>query len=245
MHYKLTKDLERGQANHGWLHSKHSFSYAGYINFEAIRFGALRALNEDKIAPGFGLSTHKHKEMEIISIPLQGTLKHTLEDGEDLELGVGEYLVLSSGTGIKHSENNSSLSQELKFIQLWIHPETLSTEPKIQTSSYKQKDLKDCFYPLVAPKIFNTPRIEQNAWIYLSNFTESFRKTYYLNKASHGIYVFVLEGTLWVGTQKLCEKDGIAISKVDSVPFLAETYSSFIIVEVPLYIPPRQRPGIN
>ena len=139
----------RGEANHGWLHAKHSFSFANYFNPERIQFGALRVLNDDTVAPGMGFGTHPHDNMEIINIPLEGALEHkdSMENVGVIE--ADEIQVMSAGTGVYHSEYNRNKDQAVSLLQIWVFPNEQNVEPR-----YDQKNIKDlkkvnALYPVV------------------------------------------------------------------------------------------------
>ena len=173
----------RGAANHGWLQAKHSFSFANYYNSERVQFGALRVLNDDIIAPGMGFGTHPHDNMEIITIPLDGTLEH--KDSLD-NIGVietDEIQVMSAGSGVYHSEYNKNKDQSVSLLQIWVFPNKKNVTPR-----YDQKNIKDLkkvnsFYPIVTPNQ-NGPGmwIHQDAWFHLGEFDKETRINYNINK---------------------------------------------------------------
>jgi quercetin 2,3-dioxygenase len=120
----------RGNANHGWLHSRHTFSFANYYNPERMHFGVLRVLNDDFVAPGQGFGTHPHENMEIISIPLEGDLEHEDSMGNTSVIKSGDVQVMSAGSGITHSEYNSSKEDPVKFLQIWVFPKVKNVTPR-------------------------------------------------------------------------------------------------------------------
>lgn len=155
------KAASRGHANHGWLDSYHSFSFGSYHNPERMNFGALRVLNDDTVAPGRGFGTHPHRDMEIISIPLEGDLKHTDSMGNVAVIREGDIQVLSAGTGISHSEYNKNQDQEVKFLQIWIFPNKQGVSPRYGQTSIGELAKKDEFYQIVSPNA-----AEQGVWIH-------------------------------------------------------------------------------
>ena len=132
---------DRGFANHGWLQANHSFSFANFFNPEKIQFGALRVLNDDIIAPSMGFSTHPHDNMEIITIPLKGTLKHKDSMGNKWEMvEAGEVQVMSAGSGVQHSEMNAKTDEYLNLFQIWIFPDKKNVTPRYDQKHYKAED---------------------------------------------------------------------------------------------------------
>ena len=132
----------RGHANHGWLKSHHSFSFANYYNPEKIHFGALRVLNDDYVAPGMGFGEHPHQNMEIISIPLEGDLEHKDSMGNITVIKHGDIQVMSAGTGVYHSEYNKSKSNAVKFLQIWVIPNKQNVTPRYDQITLKKEEAK-------------------------------------------------------------------------------------------------------
>src|ERR1035437_10054946 len=126
----LHKANTRGDADHGWLHSKHTFSFANYNNPDRMHFGLLRVLNDDQVAPGMGFSTHHHDNMEIISIPLEGDLEHKDSMGNSTVIRNGDIQVMSAGSGISHSEYNKNRDKPVKFLQIWVFPDKQNVKPR-------------------------------------------------------------------------------------------------------------------
>jgi redox-sensitive bicupin YhaK (pirin superfamily) len=132
---RLHKSNTRGEADFGWLKAKHTFSFGSYYNPERVQFGALRVLNDDIVAPAMGFNTHPHDNMEIITIPLEGGVKHRDSMGNEAIVKAGEVQVMSAGTGIKHSEHNASQKDPLKLLQIWVLPNKKNVEPRYQQIS--------------------------------------------------------------------------------------------------------------
>ncbi len=126
----LHKASSRGHANHGWLDSHHTFSFANYYNPERMHFGVLRVLNDDVVAAGRGFGTHPHDNMEIISIPLEGDLEHKDSMNNKAVIKQGDVQVMSAGTGVFHSEYNKNADQEVRFLQIWVFPNKRDVEPR-------------------------------------------------------------------------------------------------------------------
>src|SRR5210317_195033 len=172
MNTVLHKANTRGIANHGWLNSHHSFSFANYYNPERMHFGVLRVLNDDVVAPGKGFGTHPHDNMEIVSIPLEGDLEHKDSMGNSATIKQGDVQVMSAGTGVFHSEFNKNEDSEVKFLQIWIFPREKNVEPRYDQVSLRDIEKKNQFYQVLSPnKDDKGVWIHQDAWFNLGNFT--------------------------------------------------------------------------
>ncbi len=141
----LHKANSRGHANHGWLNSYHTFSFAGYYDPARMHFGVLRVLNDDTVAAGMGFGTHPHENMEIISIPLSGDLKHKDSLGNEAIIQQGDIQVMSAGTGISHSEMNANHDKEVKFLQIWVFPNKKNVEPRYDQLTMDESKMKNHF----------------------------------------------------------------------------------------------------
>ncbi len=224
----------RGEANHGWLQAKHSFSFANYFNPERIQFGALRVLNDDTVAPGMGFGTHPHDNMEIITIPLEGALEH--KDSMD-NVGVieaDEIQVMSAGTGVYHSEYNRNKDQALSLLQIWVFPKEQNVKPR-----YDQKNIKDLkkvntLYPVVTPDP-EAPGmwIHQDAWFYMGDFDTPTELEYDLHKKGNGVYAFLIEGTAEVAGESLQKRDALGVWDTDRFSLKANPHSRILLIEVP------------
>ena len=225
----------RGAADHGWLQAKHSFSFANYYNSERVQFGALRVLNDDIIAPGMGFGTHPHDNMEIITIPLDGTLEH--KDSLD-NIGVietDEIQVMSAGSGVYHSEYNKNKDQSVSLLQIWVFPNKKNVTPR-----YDQKNIKDLkkvnsFFPIVTPNQ-NGPGmwIHQDAWFHLGEFDKETRINYNINKKGNGVYAFLIEGSVQIDGESLEKRDALGIWDTEKFELLANQNSRILLIEVPL-----------
>ena len=225
----------RGAADHGWLQAKHSFSFANYYDSERVQFGALRVLNDDIIAPGMGFGTHPHDNMEIITIPLDGTLEH--KDSMD-NIGVietDEIQVMSAGSGVYHSEYNKNKDQSVSLLQIWVFPNKKNVTPR-----YDQKNIKDLkkansFYPIVTPKQ-NGPGmwIHQDAWFHLGEFDKETRINYNINKKGNGVYAFIIEGSVQIDGESLEKRDALGIWDTEKFELLVNQNSRVLLIEVPL-----------
>jgi redox-sensitive bicupin YhaK (pirin superfamily) len=233
----IDKSNSRGFANHGWLKSYHTFSFASYQNPERMNFGALRVLNDDLVQPKMGFGTHPHQNMEIISIPLKGALSHQDSMGNKRAINVGEVQVMSAGTGLTHSEFNDSSSEETNFLQLWIIPEEMGVIPNYEQRLFDASDRKNKLQTVVAPKDKlegDALPISQQAYIYRTDLDSNFSLSLNMKSKNNGYYIFVVEGSVEIGDTNLDSRDAIGITETDEVGIKAKLNSSLIIIEVPM-----------
>ncbi len=231
----LHKADTRGDANHGWLHSKHSFSFANYYNPERMHFGVLRVLNDDIVAPGMGFGTHPHDNMEIISIPLEGDLEHKDSMGNVTVIRNGDIQVMSAGTGIQHSEYNKNKDIKVKFLQIWVYPNKRNVTPRYDQITLNLADRKNKLQQILSPNQDDSGVwIHQNAWFHLADFDKGFSTEYKLKLSSNGLYIFNLSGDLKVNDQVINSRDGLGIWDTDSIQISAQSNSEFLIMEVPM-----------
>jgi len=234
----IHKSDSRGFANHGWLKSHHTFSFASYQNPERMSFGALRVLNDDIVQPKMGFGTHPHQNMEIISIPLKGALSHKDSMGNKRAIEVGEVQVMSAGTGLTHSEFNDSKTDEVNFLQLWIMPQELGVKPNYEQRNFSSEGKQNQLQTLVAPldKLEdNALPINQQAYIYKSNLEAENTISLNVKSTSNGFYIFVVEGEIEVANTTLDKRDAIGVSETEVLEIKANTNSELIIVEVPMH----------
>ena len=225
----------RGHANHGWLNSHHTFSFANYYNPERMNFGVLRVLNDDTVAASRGFREHPHDNMEIISIPLEGDLQHKDSMGNVATIKEGEVQVMSAGTGVRHSEFNKNKDKEVKFLQIWIFPRERSVTPRYDQVSIKEIAKENTFYQILSPnKDDQGVWINQDAWFHLGNFEPNKTTSYKLKKEGNGVYVFVLDGLVEVAGQKLSKRDGFGIWNTNDFDFKSFTNSRVLLMEVPM-----------
>lgn len=231
------KSETRGFANHGWLKSYHTFSFASYQNAERMNFGALRVLNDDVVQPKMGFGTHPHQNMEIISIPLKGALSHKDSMGNKRAIEVGEVQVMSAGTGLTHSEFNDSTTDEVNFLQLWIIPEEMSVKPNYEQRKFDIENQNNTLQTVVAPKdklIDNALPISQQAYIYRANLDSEQNIELQVKSGQNGFYVFVVDGEVEVAGNKLNNRDAIGVYETESIEIQASKNSELVIIEVPM-----------
>jgi redox-sensitive bicupin YhaK (pirin superfamily) len=238
MKYKIYKANERGTADHGWLKANFSFSFAHYYNPQNINFGALRVLNDDYIAGGMGFGTHPHDNMEIISIPLKGALKHRDSmSNKWIPLHTGEVQVMSAGTGIQHSEMNNHPTEEVNLFQIWIIPQEQNVIPKYDQKKFEKSERKNTLQTLVSS--INNPvegslTIHQNAKIARIDLDEGSSFTYKLTTETNGVYVMVINGELTINNKVLTKRDAIGIEQTTSFKIETNSKSELLFIEVPM-----------
>lgn len=231
----LHKANTRGNANHGWLQSYHTFSFANYYNPERMNFGALRVLNDDTVQAGMGFGTHPHRDMEIISIPLQGDLEHKDSMGNTTVIKNGDIQVMSAGTGVQHSEYNKNRDSLVKFLQIWVIPNKPGVTPRYDQITLNPADRKNTLQQILSPNPDDAGVwIHQDAWFFLGDLDAGFTTTYNLNKKGNGIYAFVLSGKLTIAGQQLETRDGFGIWDTDSFEISATEKSEVLLMEVPI-----------
>ena len=243
----LHKADTRGHADHGWLSSWQSFSFAGYYNPERIQFGMLRVLNDDKVEGGKGFGAHPHDNMEIISIPLSGSLVHEDNLGNKKFVSAGEIQVMSTGKGVFHSEYNGSPSLPAEFLQIWVFPNRLNVTPRYDQIQLDRSAEHNALQQVISPfpgvkepldgkkhKDQGT-WIYQDAWFHLGTFDEGRDAQYSLKKKGNGIYLFVIDGAFLLDGHKLGTRDGLGITGTDTLNLKAtEAASRILIMEVPM-----------
>lgn len=231
----LHKANTRGHANHGWLDSHHTFSFAGYHNPTRVNFGALRVLNDDIVTGGMGFGQHPHDNMEIVSIPLKGALEHGDNTGGRGIIKSGEVQIMSAGSGIVHSEKNASKTEAVNFLQIWVFPKERDIKPRYDQKVFASADRHNELQAIISPeKDSNGLWINQDAWFVLGNFSKDFSTEYTLNKNSNGVYAFVIEGDVTINEQKLNKRDGLGVWDTDKISITADTDAEILLIEVPM-----------
>jgi redox-sensitive bicupin YhaK (pirin superfamily) len=234
----LHKADTRGHANHGWLDSHHSFSFANYYNPDRMHFGALRVLNDDRVDPGMGFGTHPHDNMEIISIPLEGDLEHKDSMGNTTIIKNGDIQVMSAGTGIQHSEFNKNSDRLTKFLQIWLFPNKRNVTPRYDQITLNINDRHNKLQQILSPSSEDEGVwINQDAWFHLGKFDNNFTTNYALKKKENGVYIFVLKGDISINDQKLNERDGLGIWDIESFNITSNSQDAeILLMEVPMVI---------
>lgn len=231
----LHKAETRGNANQGWLHSRHTFSFANYHNAERMHFGALRVLNDDSVEAGMGFGTHPHDNMEIISIPLEGDLEHKDSMGNISVIKNGDVQVMSAGTGIYHSEYNKNKDKLVKFLQIWVYPNKQNVTPRYAQITLNSADRHNKLQQILSPNPDDEGVwIYQNAWFHLGKLDEGVDLTYNLKSKGNGVYSFVLSGNVTIYDQQLSSRDGYGVWDTDTVSIKANSETELLLMEVPM-----------
>lgn len=232
----IHKASERGAKQISWLKSYHSFSFGDYQDPNKMSFGLLRVLNDDYVEPGMGFGMHGHENMEIVSIPLYGSLNHQDSMGNDAVIKTGDVQIMSAGTGIRHAEFNGSKAEPVKFLQIWVFPKEYNIEPRYDQKSFQEEDKHNQFLTVVSPDQENEQAvwINQDAWFSLANLDAGKELEYKLNGEHTGVYVFVLQGKLGVAEQVLDNRDAIGVYDTEAVAVKAHLDTKLLVIEVPM-----------
>ncbi len=226
----------RGHANHGWLNTHHTFSFASYHDPERMHFGVLRVLNDDEVVAGRGFGSHPHDNMEIISIPLEGDLQHKDSMGNTTVIREGDIQVMSAGTGVVHSEKNNNLDKPVKFLQIWIFPNERGVTPRYDQIKMDPSLEENRWHTVLAP----APQdgavwIHQDAFFSIGRFVAGYQTEYVLNRKGHGVYLFVLEGEIEVNGHHLGRRDGLGITATEQFTVTAGPEGARVLaMEVPM-----------
>jgi quercetin 2,3-dioxygenase len=235
MNSVIHKAATRGHANHGWLDTNHTFSFAHYYDPERVHFGMLRVLNDDFVDGGKGFGTHPHDNMEIISIPLSGDLEHKDSMGNVAVIKQNDIQILSAGTGIQHSEYNKNKDQKVNFLQIWVFPKERNIKPNYDQLTFKPEDRVNKLQQIVSPsKADDGVQINQDAWFHLGNLKTGFETEYTIKQKGNGVYAFVIEGDVTISGQKLNKRDGFGVWDVDTLSIHADSDAELLLIEVPM-----------
>lgn len=237
----IHKAETRGHANHGWLNSYHTFSFANYYHPERIHFGVLRVLNDDTVEAGMGFGKHPHDNMEIISIPLEGDLQHQDSMGNTAVIRKGDIQVMSAGTGIQHSEFNASKTDAVKFLQIWVFPKSRNVTPRYDQITLDIMDRHNKLQQILSPNPDDEGVwIHQDAWFHLGKFDQGIATNYQIKKSGNGLYAFVLKGNFTIDGNPLNTRDGLGISDILDISDITiqsdSDDSEILLMEVPMHL---------
>lgn len=226
---------ERGYFDHGWLKTFHSFSFASWYSPQKIRFGKLRVLNDDWVAPNEGFGMHPHDNMEIVTIPLKGSLAHKDSMGHQEIIKPNEIQVMSAGTGITHSEFNASDSENVELLQIWVFPDKSGHTPRYDQKYFDPTERKNKLQTVVAPnKNENSLWLNQDAYFSLGEFEKDQAANYQIHNSKNGVYIFVIEGKIKTADEILSRRDAVGIWNSEKVEISILENSFILLIEIPM-----------
>lgn len=225
----------RGHADHGWLNSFHTFSFANYHNAQRMNFGSLRVLNDDVIFPAKGFGTHPHNNMEIISIAISGSLRHQDSMGHQHIIQPGEVQIMSAGTGITHSEYNHSSAENTNFLQIWVLPDKLNIQPRYGQKYFNYREQPNKLHLVISPdQQADSLLINQNAYFSLGTLLPQTKMTYTKYNTNHGVYFFLIEGSAEIASHNMSARDGLGIEEADNLAIHITEAATLLVMEVPM-----------
>ncbi|MCK5188621.1 MAG: pirin family protein [Methylococcales bacterium] len=233
MNKVIHRSGSRGLAEHGWLHSRHTFNFASYYDPDRMGFGKLRVLNDDIVDSSMGFDTHPHNNMEIVSIPISGTLRHKDSMGNQHIIRSGEVQIMSAGTGITHSEYNDSSTEVVNFLQIWILPKKRNIEPRYEQKEIDTNIIQNKFLQIVTPRQENNDAvwINQDAYFSLSNLEKGSTVNYKCNFENPALYIFIISGEIVLDNEILKMRDGIALDDLTNIEISANAESKVLCIE--------------
>lgn len=230
---EIRRSAERGHAEHGWLDSRHSFSFADYYDPAHMGFGPLRVINEDRVAPGAGFGEHGHRDMEIVSYVLSGSLAHRDSLGNGSVLKPGDVQRMSAGTGIRHSEFNGSESEPVHFLQIWIEPAQLGLEPSYEETRFEDDEKRDRLRLIASPdRADGSVLIHQDARVYSGLFDGAGHVDMPLRPGRRA-YVHVVRGRLTVNDVELSGGDALKLAEVPVVALRGGHQAEVLVFDLP------------
>ncbi len=236
MRKTVHKADSRGSSQLDWLDSRHTFSFGEYFDHDRLGFGTLRVLNDDRIAPGSGFGMHPHKNMEIVTIPLHGTVRHGDSKKNSRTITVGDIQVMSAGTGIFHSEMNDSSEEVVELLQIWVMPNVHNKRPSYQDYSIRELLKENELVTVIAPDGSTEAALAQNAWFSMGHVQAGHTLSYDTHQKFAGIYLFLIKGEIQVDGTVLSARDGIAITEANRITLETLQDSHILIMEVPILI---------
>lgn len=229
----LRRSNERGYADHGWLKSHHSFSFAGYFDPEHVQFGPLRVINEDRVAPGMGFGTHGHQDMEIISYVLDGALSHKDSIGNGSTIRPGDVQRMSAGRGVRHSEFNPSPDAGVHFLQIWIMPNVRGIAPSYEEKRFSAEDRRGRLRLIASPDAADgSVLIHQDARVYAGLFDGDERAQFDVS-SGRGIYVHAARGELKADSVLLKAGDALMSTDVKELVLEAGKNAEVLVFDLP------------
>ena len=230
---EIRKSDERGHADHGWLKTWHSFSFADYYDPKHVEFGPLRVINEDYVRPGAGFGTHGHRDMEIITYILEGALEHRDSMGNGSVIRPGNVQRMSAGTGVQHSEFNPSDKETVHLLQIWIHPSQRGVEPSYEEVRFEAADKRGRLRLIASPDgNEGSVRIHQDARVYAGLFDADERAELALAPGRRA-YVHVARGEVTVNGKALLAGDGLKLAEVDRMTVETGRRAEVLVFDLP------------
>lgn len=215
----IRKAHQRGNANHGWLHSRHTFSFGHYRDLKQQGFSDLLVINDDRVAPAKGFGTHGHRDMEIFSYVLEGALEHKDSMGTGSVIRPGDVQMMSAGTGVEHSEFNHSGDEPVHFLQIWLVPGVRGAAPRYQQVHFSEADKRGRLRQIISPEgTDGSLAVHQDARVYAGLFDGDESATLDVGPDRH-VYVHVARGSLTVNGERLSEGDGARIREPEALRF--------------------------
>lgn len=229
----------RGHINEGWLQSYHTFSHSDHYDPGQVSFGTLRILNEETVAPGAGFTALRNRNMEIVHIPLEGSLEYSDALGNSAVIGEGEIQVLSAGTGISHREFNARRNHVLKFLQIWVYPDQQDAEPRYGKFRLDTSAMDNNLLEIIGPaSSARGASIRQQAWFHMGRLEKDYEIRYRLRSRRNGVYIYMIKGEAVINGESLRPYDGIGLCKTRCVDIRARTGAQLLLMEVPVAVQP-------
>lgn len=230
---RIRKATQRGHANHGWLDTYHTFSFADYYDPREMGYSVLRVLNDDTVSPGMGFGTHGHADMEIVSIVLEGMLEHQDSMGNRTRIVPGDVQRMSAGTGVRHSEYNPSDSEPVHFLQIWILPECKGLAPGYAQKAFPQSERQGTLRLVCSPDGRDGSLVlHQDAFLYVSTLVASQSATYAL-RPDRRAYLHVARGHLQVNGQLLSAGDGARLEDEPEIRLASGDAAELLLFDLP------------
>lgn len=231
----IQKASDRGSGDYGWLKPNYYFSFGGYHNPAKVHFGLLRVLNDDFIGAGGAFPTHPHDNMEIITIPFTGALKHKDSTGGEGIIRAGDVQIMSAGTGVQHSEANASTTEPVTLFQVWIFPKEKNIKPRYDQRSFDVLNRENKWQVIVSPRAEDDALwINQDARFSMINLSEGNEIEYRNAFTGNGVYLVVIRGSIELGEKRLAKRDAVGISGTETFVVKASEDAELLAIEVPL-----------
>ncbi len=223
----------RYQVDQGWLRSRLSFSFGSYFDPNNTSFGVMRVCNDDEVDAGKGFGAHPHSDMEVVTLVLEGAIRHEDNLGNSEVAKVGELQRMSAGSGIVHAEYNASDHESMRILQLWFMPNERGLTPSYETSRYDQDKLINALLPIVNPQgSLHTAKIHQDLTIYLSKI-EAGKELVFEQAEGRRVFLFIIEGTILVNELRLSRRDTARIESLSRMTMAAEEDAFLMLIDLP------------